>query len=101
MSIDTTTMKQCTQSYKNSHWVMVTDEGVTVAVLKAKPFKTLSQRLQRSLSEHYDYGSSENAPEIKSLKEINDQLHEVVVYIPTDIEDGYNETITLTPAWEY
>lgn len=76
---------------------MMTNENKCVGVLKSEPFNTLAERLQEAVISHFDIGDVK----IKKLKELADEIHELIIYISTDIEEGYNEIIELTPAWEY
>lgn len=86
-------MIACTETYGNSHWVLITDEGKIAGLLKAKPFETSYKRLVDALNGHYD-----DDVKIKTITELTDQIHQVTVFIP---ENEYNETIILTPSWEY
>lgn len=94
--ISVQSMINCTQSYTNSCWVITTEENRIAGVLKSSPYETLEERLRNALAGHYD-----EKTELREIKELTDELHEVTVYVQTDIEDGYTEILTLTPAWEY
>lgn len=96
-TIDTSSMQRCTESYNNAGWVMATNENKLVAFLRATPFDTLGERIKQAIDGHFN----EDNIKIESLKELADEIHELKIFIPTDIEDGYNEIIELTPAWEY
>ena len=95
--LNTGSMQRCTEAYNNAGWVMATNENIIIGFLRSLPFETLGERIKQAIDQHFD----EENIKIESPKELADEIHELKIFIPTDIEDGYNEIIELTPAWEY
>lgn len=89
------TMQGCTEAYNNDCWVLTNSENRIMGVLRAKPFHDLKFRLENALASIYDLEDLK----IDTPQPVGDDIHEVKVTDPT--EEDPDETVTITPAWEY
>ncbi len=95
--MNTQTLQACTESFKNTHWLVTTEEIKTVCILKSEPYDTLEKRLIEAIEQH----KCEEDISINSIAEHCDQLHEIEISVPIDTDNSYEEVLNLEPVWEY